>query len=155
MEYKEIKVYLHTNLEELQENKRTILFESSKLIHPDVKNRTGLKKYPSVSFRMRQNYAALSELNFNQKMQFFFNTGSHLSLLRIYPNLFDKETNPYDESNPTKFFKEYNDIINVCGSALEKEDIVIEDLGVSEKEIIGSVYLAKSGKGVRRFNMTA
>lgn len=110
MEYKEIKVYLHTNLEELDEDKRTILFESSKLIHPEVKSRRGLKKYPSVSFRVRQNYTALSELNFYQKMQFFFNTGSHISLLRIFPGLFDKETNKHS-ANSTEFFKEYNEII--------------------------------------------
>jgi len=111
MEYKEIKIYLHTNLEELSDDKRTILFESTKLIHPEIKNRTGLKRYPSVSFRVRQNYSALSELNFNQKMQFFFDTRSHISLLRIFPKLFDKETNQYNEKNPTKFFKEYNEII--------------------------------------------
>jgi len=110
MEYKEIKVYLHTNLEELDEDKRTILFESSKLLHPEVKNRRGLKKYPSVSFRVRQNYSALTELNFYQKMQFFFNTGSHISLLRIFPGLFDKETNKH-AANSNEFFKEYNEII--------------------------------------------
>lgn len=111
MEYKEIKIFLHTNLEELEEDKRTILFESSKLVHPELKTKSGLKKYPSVSFRVRQNYSALTELDFSQKMQFFFNTRSHLSLLRIYPNLFEKQPKKYSENNPTEFFKEYNEII--------------------------------------------
>jgi hypothetical protein len=112
MDYKEIKVYLHTNLESLAEEKRTVLLESSLLHHPDIKNRAKFKKYPSISREATQNYGALSELDYQQKMEFFFSPESNLQLLRIFPNLFEKNEKKYnEEKNPKAYFKQYNNVI--------------------------------------------
>jgi hypothetical protein len=111
MDYKEIKVYLHTNLESLAEEKRTILLESSLLHHPDIKNRAKFKKYPSISREVNQNYGALSELDYQQRMEFFFAPETNLQLLRIFPNLFEKDEKKYSEDNAKKYFKQYNNVI--------------------------------------------
>lgn len=112
MEYREIKVFLHTNLESLEEDKRNILFESSLLHHPELKSVRKLRKYPSVSINTSQNYDALSELTYPLRMQFFFNVRSHLPLLRTYPNLFNKARKTYNsQTDPKEYFRQYNEII--------------------------------------------
>jgi hypothetical protein len=111
MDYKEVKIYLHTNLESLPEDKRTILFESSQLHHPEITNRAKFKKYPSISREATQNYAALSELTYQQKMEFFFNPNSNLQLLRIHPNLFNKKEKKYNTEKSKEYFKKYNAVI--------------------------------------------
>jgi len=113
MEYREIKVFLHTNLESLDEDKRKILLESSFLHHPDLTSGSKLKKYPSISINTSQNYDALSELTYPLRMQFFFNVRSHLPLLRTYPNLFNKTNRTYNspDVDPKEYFRQYNEII--------------------------------------------
>lgn len=88
MDYREIKIYLNTNLE--GENKDKIPFTSSMLVHPEIKDRTGFNSSPYISFNSIYNYASLSELTLQQKMEFFFNTNKHPLLLNIYPGLFTK-----------------------------------------------------------------
>jgi hypothetical protein len=111
MDYKEIKVYLHTNLESLPHDKRDFLFESSQIIHPQITTRSRFKKYPSISREATQNFAKLSELTFQQRMEFFFNTEENLQLLRIYPDLFEKNERKYSKDSPKEYFKQYNAII--------------------------------------------
>jgi hypothetical protein len=88
MDYREIKIYLNTNLE--GENKDKIPFTSSMLVHPEITDRTGFNSNPYISFNSIYNYASLSELTLQQKMEFFFNTNKHPLLLNIYPGLFTK-----------------------------------------------------------------
>jgi len=113
MEYQDIKIFLHTNLASLSEENRTILFESSMLQHPTIqsKDRKTFKKYPIVSTNTLQNFAALSELTFLQKAQFFFDLNSHLPLLTIYPNLYDRQQKQYNGKDPKEYFKQYNSVI--------------------------------------------
>ena len=54
MDYREIKIYLNTNLE--GENKDKIPFTSSMLVHPEIKDRAGLNSNPYISFNSIYNY---------------------------------------------------------------------------------------------------
>jgi hypothetical protein len=109
MDYREIKIYLNTNLE--GENKDKIPFNSSMLVHSEIKNRRGFNSNPYISFNSIYNYAPLSELTLQQKMDFFFNTNTHPLLLNIYPGIITKNIlNVNDQSRET-YIKHSNHVI--------------------------------------------
>ena len=109
MDYREIKIYLNTNLE--GENKDKIPFTSSMLVHPEIKDRTGLNSNPYISFNSIYNYAPLSELTLQQKMEFFFNTNKHPLLLNIYPGLITKNVLNNNAQNRETYIAHSNHIV--------------------------------------------
>ena len=109
MDYREIKIYLNTNLE--GENKDKIPFTSSMLVHPEIKDRTGFNSNPYISFNSIYNYASLSELTLQQKMEFFFNTNKHPILLNIYPGLFTKNVLNNNAQNRETYITHSNHIV--------------------------------------------
>jgi hypothetical protein len=112
MDYREIKIYLHTNLDKSSEKEKKKLFKSTDIEHPDIKSRNGHKEYPSISFLRQYDYSYLTELNYQQRMDFFFNTSSHALLRIAFPNIFKPLSNKKQEySNPKEYFNEYNKVI--------------------------------------------
>lgn len=109
MDYREIKIYLNTNLE--GEKNEKIPFQSSMLVHPDIKDRRGLNPYPYISFNSIYNFAPLSELTLQQRMEFFFNTSKHPLLLIIYPGLITKNVLSSNANSREEYISQSNHII--------------------------------------------
>jgi hypothetical protein len=107
MDYREIKIYLNTNLE--GENKDKILFNSSMLIHPEITKRKSSNPY--ISFNSLYNYSPLSELTLQQRVDFFFNTNTHPLLLNIYPGIITKNVLNDNAQSRETYIKQSNHII--------------------------------------------
>jgi hypothetical protein len=109
MDYREIKIYLNTNLEGEKNDK--VPFQSSMLVHPDIKDRRGLNSSPYISFNSIYNFAPLSELTLQQRMEFFFNTSKHPLLLNIYPGLITKNVLSSNAVSRDAYISQSNHII--------------------------------------------
>lgn len=109
MDYREIKIWLYTDLE--NEKNEKIEFTSSMLQHPELLDRKGLNRNPYISFNAMYNYAPLTELSFQQRMSFFFNTNSHPLLLSIYPQLITTNVLSNVSQNRDEYVKQMNRLI--------------------------------------------
>jgi hypothetical protein len=107
MDYREIKIYLYTNLE--GEKNEKIPFQSSMLVHPDITSHKGSNPY--ISFNSLYNYAPLTDLTLQQRVDFFFNTNSHPLLLNIYPGLITKNVLNTNVQSRDNYITQSNHII--------------------------------------------
>jgi hypothetical protein len=109
LDYKQIKIILYTNLEGIKDGE--LVVHSKMLQHPGITDRKSFREYPSISFSAMYNFSALSDLNIQQRMDFFFNTNSHPLLSSIYPKIMTKRALNKEKQKKEVYLEQSNRII--------------------------------------------
>jgi hypothetical protein len=79
--------------------------------HPNITNRRSFKPKPIVIYNAMYNYSALTELNMQQRMDFFFNKNSHPLLQSSFSDIIDKNVLSKNAMTSDEFTKKSNEIV--------------------------------------------